>query len=110
MVPLISMMFNEFTNIIFVGLTCFLTKMSTKLKNRIHDIVMLYQHFIVQIPIKLNSFQYFVMEKLWKIVEEANEGMSIGFFAKLLKPIGISRGNTFFLFLISRRTRDMTEC
>ena len=79
MIPSISKMFNEFTDNISIGLTCFLSKISTNLKERILDIVMLYQHIIMQITIKLNSFQYFAMENMWKILEEANEGMSIGF-------------------------------
>ena len=79
MISSISIIFNEFTDIIFDRLTCYLTKISTNLNNRILDIVMLYQHFILQITIKLNLLQYFALEKIWKILEEANEGMSIVF-------------------------------
>ena len=65
MLPSISMMFNEFTDNIFHGLTCFLTKVSTNFKNGIPDIVMIFQQFIMQITIKLNSFQKFAMKKMW---------------------------------------------
>ena len=57
------MTFNEFTDNISDGLTCFPTKISTNLKNCICDIVKLNQHFKMQITIKLNSFQLFAMEK-----------------------------------------------
>ena len=56
-IPSISMMFNEFTDNVFDGLTCFLTRISTNLQNRIPYIDVLYRHFIMQITIKLNSFQ-----------------------------------------------------
>ena len=57
MLPSISMMFNEFTDDISDGLICFLTRISTNLKNLVLDIFMLYHQFIMQIFIKLNSFQ-----------------------------------------------------
>ena len=57
MIPSISMMFNEFTDSVFDGLTCFRTRISKNLKVRILDIVRLYQHYIMQIAVKLNSFQ-----------------------------------------------------
>ena len=55
-----------------------LPKSQHNLKNRILDVFMLNQHFIMQFTLKLNTFQNFAIEKLWKILVEANEGMSIG--------------------------------
>ena len=97
-IPSISMMFSEFTDNISDGLTCFDTKISTDLINRLLDIIMLHQQFIIQIIIKVNSFQYFTMAKTWNVLEEANEGMSTSFLLIYKIKPEFSEITPFFYF------------
>ena len=103
--PSVSMIFNEFTDNILDAKTRFSNEIWKKMKKRTLDIFMVFQQFRM-----LTIIKYTNMAKIWKILEEANERISIFFLFFFIDSIQSFKGSNLFLFLFSRWTRYTTEC